>query len=151
MLSNNSFAPPRWYVFTPPLTEAGVQVIQWADSVSIEERVARDLPEEGLKRLVQLAISLIEDQEAVLSAIQAQLPNEADPLVAPDPLSWVAPARTIDAIRDAIGKAAKKKKWFKSIEEGARLGELVSELLPQMSGSDTAVKTAELESFAYGE
>ena len=138
----------------PPMasvSEAGVRVIQWADSVSIEERVARDLPEEGLKRLVQLAIGLIENEEAVLSAIQAQLPNAADPLVAPDPLSWVVPAMTIDAIRDAIGKAAKKKKWFKGIEEGAHLGELVSELLPQMSGSDTAVKTAELESFAYGE
>ena len=138
----------------PPVasvSEAGVRVIQWADSVSTEERVTRDLPEDGLKRLVQLAISLIKDKEAVLSAIQAQLSNEANPLVAPDPLSWVAPARSIDEIREAIGKAAKKKKWFKGIEEGIRLGELVSELLPQMSGSDTAAKTAELESFAYSE
>ena len=144
--SDRSLDPP-----VASVSEAGVRVIQWADGVSIEERVARDLPQQELKRLVQLAISLIEDQEAVLSAIQAQLPIETDRLVDPDPLSWVAPTTTIDAIRDAIGKAAKRKKWFKGIDQGERLGELVGELLPQMSGSDTATKTAELESFAYGE
>ena len=137
----------------PPVAsvcEEGVRVIQWADSVSIEERVALDLPEEVLSRLVQLAISLVEDKEAVLNAIQAQLPTKTDRLVEIDPLSWVDLATTIDAIRGAIGKAAKKKGWFKGIDQGERLGELVGELLPQMSDSDTASKTAQLESFAYG-
>ena len=129
----------------------GVHVIQWADSVSIEERVARDLPEEDLERLVQLAMSLIEDEQAVLSSIQGQLPNEASTIVGPDPRSWVTPPNTIDAIRGAIGKTANRKKWFKRIDEGELLGELVAELLPKMGGSDTAAKTAVLESFAYGE
>ena len=132
-------------------SEAGVRVIQWADSVSIEERITRDLPEEDLERLVRLAIELVEDQEAVLSAIGAQLPARIDPLTTPDVLSWVSSAAQIDVIREAIGKAAKKKGWFKGIEQGQRLGDLVGELLPQMGGSDTVAKTADLEDFAYGE
>ena len=128
----------------------GVRVIQWANGVSIEERVARDLPVEDLELLVQLAISLVEDEQAVLSAIKAQLPNEGGPIVGTDPRSWVAQARTMETIRGAIGKAAKKK-WFKTIDNGEQLGELVAELLPKMGGSDIAAKTSELESFAYGE
>ena len=131
--------------------EAGVRVIQWADSVSTEERITRDLPEEDLERLVRLAIELVEDQDAVLSAIGAQLPVRIDPLETPDVLSWVSSTAPIDAVREAIGKAAKKKKWFKGIEQGQRLGDLVGELLPQMGGSDTVAKTADLEDFAYGE
>ena len=138
----------------PPVriaSEAGVRVIQWADGVSTEERVTRDLPEEGLERLVRLAIELVEDEQAVLSAIGAQLPAKIDPLETPDVLSWVSSAAPIDVIRGAIGKAAKKRKWFKGIEQGQRLGDLVGELLLQMSGSDTVTKTADLEHFAYGE
>ena len=129
----------------------GVRVIQWADKVSIEERVARDLPEEDLKRLVQLAISLTEDEEGVLSAIKAQLPNRSDPIPSSDPQSWIAPEMAIDKIREAIGKAANKKKWFKTIDNGEYLGALVAELLPKMAKSDTAAKTDALRSFAYGE
>ena len=138
----------------PPVTiasEAGVRVIQWADCVSTEERIARDLPDEDLERLVRLAIDLVEDQEAVLSTISAQLPAKIDSLGAPDVLSWVSPVASLDMIREAIGKAAKKKTWFKGIEQGQRLGDLVGELLPQMCGSDTVAKTADLEDFSYGE
>ena len=133
------------------VSDAGVKVIRWADNVSIEERVALDLPEEDLEGLVRLAIELVEDQEAVLSAIHAQLPVGTDRLDAPDALSWVSHTLTIDMIRDAIGRAAKKKNWFKGIEQGERLGEMVCALLPKIGGTDTAAKTADLESFAYGE
>ena len=37
-------------------SEAGVRVIQWADGVSTEERITRDLPDKDLERLVRLAI-----------------------------------------------------------------------------------------------
>ena len=131
--------------------EAGVRVIQWDDTVSTEERITRDLPCGALERLVRLAIELVEDQEAVISAIAAQLPVGPVRLETPDVLSWVSSAMPIGAIREAIGKAAKKKKWFKDIEKGQRLGDLVGEFLPNMEGSDTAAKTAELEAFAYGE
>ena len=140
-------------VLDPPLatiSEAGVRVIQWADSASTEERIAHDLPEKELIRLVRLAIEITEDEEAVLSSIGAQLSGLTDPLSTPDVMSWISPETPIDEIRKAIGKAAKKKKWFKSIEHGQRLAELVSELLPQMGETDTAAKTADLEAFSYG-
>ena len=92
----------------------------------------------------------MEDEEAVLSAIKAQLPGNG-PILSPDPQSWIAPERGMDEIRDAIGKAANKKKWFKTIDKGEHLGALVAELLPKMAGSDIAAKTDALRSFAYGE
>ena len=138
----------------PPVesvSASGVKVVQWAGTVSIEERIALDLPDNGLEELVQLAIELVEDQEAVLSAIHAQLPDGAARLEMPSVLSWATPATTINAIRAAIGKAAKRKNWFKGIEQAERLGNLVSAWLPQMVGSDTGNKTADLEHFAYAE
>ena len=138
----------------PPVesvSAASVEVVQWAGTVSIEERIALDLPENGLEALVQLAIKLVEDQEAVLGAIHAQLPDGAGRIETPSVLSWVTPMTTIDAIRAAIGKAAKRKKWFKGIEQAERLGNLVGEFLPQLAGSDTETKTADLERFAYAE
>ena len=138
----------------PPMASvsaAGVEVVQWAGSVSIEERIARDLPDNGLERLVQLAIELVEDQEAVLAAIRAQLPDGAARIETPSVLLWVTPGTTLDVIRSAIGRAAKRKKWFKGIEQAERLGNLVGELLPRMVGSDTETKTANLEHFTYGD
>ena len=132
------------------VSQAGVRLIRWANNVSIEERIALDLPDKDLERLVRLAIELVEDQVAVLSAIEAQLPAGINPFTTPAVMSWVSLAMPINVIREAIGKAAKKKKWFKSIERGQRLGDLVGELLPQMGGSDTVAKTADLENFAYG-
>ena len=130
--------------------ESGVEVIQWDDGVSIEERIARDLPDQAISRFVQLAIELVERQDAVCDAIQAQLPPQTDVLDPADVLAVVTNAVGPDVVRDAIGKAAKKRGWFKGIDQGERLGDLVSEFLPQMVGTDTAVKTANLESFAYG-
>ena len=130
------------------IRDAGVQIIQWADAVSIEERVAHDLPSHELKRLVQLAIMLAGDDEAVLNAIEAQLPS-AHRLTGSDPLSWMTDSITLEEIRQAIGKAFKRK-WFKGIDEGELIGKLVDELLAQMSESDTATKIAELKDFAYG-
>ena len=138
----------------PPVdcvSATGVEVVQWAGTVSIEERIALDLPESGLEALVQLAIILARDQEAVLGAIHAQLPDGTARLKTPSVLSWVTPAITINEVRGAIGTAAKRKNWFKGIEQAEQLGNLVGEWLPQMFGTDTATKTAELEHFAYAE
>ena len=144
--SDTPLAPP-----VESVSATGVKVVQWAGTVSIEERIALDLPDNGLEELVQLAIELVEDQEAVLSAIHAQLPDGAARPEMPSVLSWVTPDTTISAIRAAIGKAAKRKNWFKGIEQAERLGHLVSEWLPLMVGSDTEAKTADLEHFAYTE
>ena len=67
------------------------------------------------------------------------------------PKSWVTEAVSIEAVRNAIAGAAKKKKWFKGIEQGERLGELVAELLAQMAETDTEEKKNRLESFSYGD
>ena len=139
---------------TPPETAvaaAGARVIRWDEGVSIEERVARDFPQQELRRLVELAIQLTEDERAVLDAIRARLPAPTSVIDSTDVQSWITETVSIETIRNAIGGAAKKKKWFKGIEQGERLGELVGDLLAQMAGTDTEEKTLSLESFSYGE
>ena len=108
----------------PPVTiaaEAGVRVIQWADLVSTEERIARDLPDKDLERFVRLAIELVEYQEAVLSAIGAQLPAGTARLETPDVLSWVSPDTPVDVIREAIGKASEEEEVVQEHREGANV------------------------------
>ena len=133
------------------VSAAGVEVIQWSGGVSIEERIALDLPEDGLESFVRLAIDSVDDHEAVLSAIHAQLPDGAGQLQAPNVQSWITSTTTLGAVRTAIGRAAKKKGWFKTIEQSELLGNLVADFLPQMVGSDTETKTSDLERFAYTE
>ena len=144
--SDTTLNPPETAV-----AAAGARVIRWDDGVSIEERVARDIPQQELRRLVELAIQLTEDEHAVFDAIQAQLPPPISVIGTTDVQSWITEAVSIETVRNAIGRAAKKKKWFKGIEQGERLGELVGGLLAQMAGTDTEKKTLRLERFSYGE
>ena len=92
-----------------------------------------------------------EDQQAVLDAIRARFPNLTGVIDTTDVQSWITESVSMATVRNAIGGAAKKKKWFKGIEQGERLGELVGDLLAQMAGTDTEEKTILLERFSYGE
>ena len=55
------------------LQSLGIRVFQWAGTVSIEERIALDLPFQDLKKLVQLAIDIVSSDVAVIDAICSRL------------------------------------------------------------------------------
>lgn len=132
------------------ILEAGARLIQWDGGVSIEERIVLDLPAAALETFVVLAGEVTEDQNAVLNSISDRLPDHAPKLESTDPLSWVSDEIPLDEVRQAVGKAANRKKWFKDIDRGERLGHLVISLLDQMTDTDTSRKTDALERFAYG-
>jgi hypothetical protein len=62
-----------------------------------------------------------------------------------DPMAWP----DTPANRSSIGKAAMDQKWFKTIERGERLADVVLPALASIAASDTAIKIAALRTWIY--
>lgn len=107
------------------LNSVGVETIVWADGMSIEERVAADLPWEGFVDMVRLALEE-HPEEHVQSKVVSQL--QCQPTEVPvDPEEWERLPFEKSQVRTAFAKAAKSKKagWFKRVDRAEKLGELV--------------------------
>jgi hypothetical protein len=130
------------------LVADGVTVVLWGGKLATEERIATDLPLEKLQSFLDAAIDECGEQ-SVLGSISAHL---ADNLTACEASikTWLSALSCTEAeVRSAIGKAAKKKGWFKDLNAGQRLAEIVAEALPDISSTDLAKKLAMLEDWAH--
>lgn len=116
----------------------GIHVLLWADSKCLEERIAFDLPWEGICDLVNLAI---EDRgvESVLATIAGQL--EGSPAsMCPDVTTW----RDSILLRAAVGRSAKQGSWFKRISTGEKLGKVVCKHIARMGEKDVTQKMTDI-------
>lgn len=127
----------------------GINVFQWEDGFSTEQRIAKDLPWGHFKRMVALAMEF-KTPESIRDAVFAQL-GSTPKAIGFDPDEWVKAGYKEDQLRSSFGKAAPKEthKWFKSIELGEKLGQIVAEALPEISETDLAVKLNQLGKWAY--
>lgn len=117
----------------------GIKVLIWADGTSIEERITRDLPWDGVLEVVRLALEEFGEQSVKASVAQQLAANEG--LTRGDLRSW----QDSQELRNAIGRAAKgKASWFKRIDRGERLGEVVCRYIEYIPKTDLAQKMAEL-------
>ncbi len=116
----------------------GIHVLLWADRTSIEERIVRDLPWEGVLEVVALAFQEPGEQSA-RGAIAQSLGANAT-LIQGDFRTW----QDSQELRKAIGHAAKTAGWFKRIGSGERLGEVVCRYFERIGAMDLAQKIAEL-------
>jgi putative ATP-dependent endonuclease of the OLD family len=123
------------------LKNNGIEVVLWADGKCIEERLACDLPWEGVQAVLHLA-SDSRGEESIRTQVQNELAAEE----LPESISDWTDSR---ALREAIGKASKTKQkengkeragWFKTLELGQGLGLVVSEYLVAMGQTDFAKK-----------
>jgi putative ATP-dependent endonuclease of the OLD family len=112
----------------------GISVLLWADGKSIEERVACDLPWEGILELVAFAVDECGEQSVRGSITNRLGGNEA--LLEGVFDEW----RESQALRQAIGLAAKNANWFKRIDTGQRLGELICRYVERIAETDLAQK-----------
>lgn len=116
---------------------SGAKVYLWPGSMSTEERIAIDLPDEGVAEMFELGKSIV-SEDAVNSHLKHAASEDAsyqDPLIK---LLGPTPPTQFDTYdRSLIGRAAKKGKWFKTIETGELLGALVGKYLSQMSTTPT--------------
>ncbi|MEX1263530.1 MAG: AAA family ATPase [Actinomycetota bacterium] len=130
------------------LEAAGVRVIQWDDGKSTELRVALDLPFESVGRILDVAAELDgRGRQRVDDALAARLSGPVPASV--DPLGLLEAGFSEEDIRSAIGRVSLEKEWFKRIDWGEALGDLILEQLPQILDTDLARKLAEAEAWVY--
>lgn len=92
------------------LIELGIPVVVWGDKQSLEERAIQDLPWNAIQASLKLAQS--EFSVPVRDHVLARLTDKLELDKNTD--NWVDSAN----LRKAIGIAAKKSEWFKSVSKG---------------------------------
>ena len=131
------------------LTSAGVRTIVWEGSVSIEERIALDLPWEGFLAMARLAIEEHgEDHVQAKMASQFDCPPGDIP-VAPD--EWRTLQFGETAVRMAFAKAAKARRaeWFKRVDQAEKLGNLVIQYWDNIAGTHLSAGITQLKDWVY--
>ncbi|MDS9468227.1 AAA family ATPase [Paracoccus sp. MBLB3053] len=88
----------------------GIFVAKWSDGLSIEERVFRDLPWDGVMSSFGAARAIIGNDTSLIAQIQARFGAGFEPNFA----EWV----DTPELRDALGRTAKDKGWFKRQDFG---------------------------------
>ncbi len=131
------------------LLKSKVFLIEWADGCSIEQRLSKDLPVDGLQSLIEIALKIkAEEPTSVLDSLKSMLGID-DKYFEGKIGHLLANNIAEEKIRQAIGDTAKKKSWFKRIDYGEMLGEVVLRYLPSIPDSDTAKKIALLKEWIY--
>ncbi len=131
------------------LTGAGVKTIVWEGGVSIEERIALDLPWEGFLAMVRLAIEEYgEDHVQAKMASQFECPPRDIPV---DPDEWRTLQFGETAVRTAFAKAAKARRaeWFKRVDHAEKLGNLVIQYWDNIAGKPLGAGITQLKDWVY--
>lgn len=111
----------------PKLLKQKILVCDCEASNCIETQAFKDLPWQALKDLLQLVIKTQKSQteNAIENAVKAQLPKEFN-----YENQWL----TVDSpdLRIALGYVANKKAWFKRVDFGEFLGDVIFNYFDQM-------------------
>jgi hypothetical protein len=122
----------------PAMHSEGIRVLLWADRMSIEDRVVRDLTWEGVIAVVAIAVEE-KNEQSVIDAIKLRLgPGHRFPQG-----EFRAWQDSIE-LRNAIGSAAKSAGWFKRINSGEHMGEVVCKYIDRIATTDIAQKILQL-------
>jgi hypothetical protein len=112
------------------LQNQGVLVICWDGMVSIEQRIVTDLPWEGVKDIIRLAIQE-KGKESIIDALKNRLSSSL-PSLSQSFDSWIDDGN----LRKAIGEVAKKNRWFKNVDLGEALCRIVTKYIDNVSETD---------------
>ncbi len=135
------------------VSSKGIRIIEWGpnqqtgNGTCIEVRICLDLPPEGLVEVLELAVKIAEDRGSKRPATSvrdsvahwARSTSPKRPLPEDDYEAWWD-LLDENVLRDAVGKAAHKNTWFKRIDRGEKLGEIVVKYLHQIPDRDLARK-----------
>jgi hypothetical protein len=135
------------------LEAVGIKVILWGEGMALEQRIANDLPWEGLAAIVEMAMDFF-GEEAVRSAIACRM-NICGSDLKDNPLAW----RNLDYgevnIRTAIGEAALKHKvgsrtgWFKRVDRAEELAGILIAHFDALAEKDLGCKIRALREWAH--
>lgn len=126
------------------LSAAGLTVVRWKDRTSIDERLFFDLPIDRLRDLFEVAIesygfSSIEDQ------LVSRIPGAATGGTSIDDLF----GHNEEELRRAAGGAAKANSWFKRIDLGEIVGQVVGGCLSEIAAEDLGIGLGAIENWIY--
>ena len=110
------------------LVQLGATIIDAEQDNSLEEQLFKDLPWDAVGKLVNYAITETSEDsinDSFCSKYKKQFQQEP-------PLNW----REIDTeqIRLCLGIVSSKNGWFKRIDHGEFLGNIICEYLPDLEG-----------------
>lgn len=102
----------------------GIKIVDCDDNSCIESQIFKDLPWDGIKELISYKVDE-KGEDSLLSSINSKSTQKLNP-------NW-KDKDDID-IRNSLFEASivKKNEWFKSIEHGKFLGEVICKYLSQM-------------------
>jgi hypothetical protein len=133
------------------LRDSGVDVFRWDGQMATEQRICADVPVETLQEIMALASEVRGDQSCI-DSFKSQLGKLGVDTALVTSLSldaWQQSGINENAIRVAIGKAAKLSGWFKDLNNGERLAELVVGKLPEIIETPLGTKLRALEERLY--
>ena len=133
------------------LGKAGVNVLVWEDSKSIEERICLDLPLNGLNDFIESAVTCGAERGRPANSVYDSIGSEIG-LNSGDfdgnIQTLIDQGHTEDTIRRAVGLKAKEKGWFKRISYGERLAKVVIQHLEDMFGTNVVNQLSALKEWA---
>ncbi len=108
------------------LQKLGIPVIDWTQDSNIEHRLFFDLPWDGVKEVLLVAVDI-----CGLQSIVGQVKN-LNVVLSENVNEW---ADNQD-LRSALATVAHKKDWFKNITSGERVGDIVAKHWNAIGSSD---------------
>lgn len=131
------------------LRKGRIEVVLWPGNMSTEERIAVDIPISYLIDFLNAAAEEYGDT-SVLDAVGKRLGNNVTQY-GTDISLWIDNGLSESDIRAAIGQTAKKhlNGWFKDLNSGERLGQIVIKALGEIPGKPIAESIKRIESWIY--
>jgi energy-coupling factor transporter ATP-binding protein EcfA2 len=129
---------------------AGAKVLAWPGGVSLEERLALDIPLDAIREMTKRAAAFAKRGTRSVRDALADLLKIPRANFGEEPETWVD-AGDEGKFRSALGKLAKEERhaWFKSREGGAFLGCLVCTHWKAMETTPTICVLEDLWSFTH--
>ncbi len=116
------------------LKDLGISIFDWSDSANLETRVFKDLPWNGIKKLIAQAMEVF-GTESIRDQIKSRVPSLSNNYE-----EWL----DTESLRVVLANVSKDNKWFKSISGGEEIGKIAYEYLPQISSSNLNLKINEM-------
>ncbi len=126
-----------------------VTVVQWPDEMNTEQRIFRDMDDDTILRIVRLAIEITDDETGIMHALGSNLHIKGFNLANLQTL--LADPEQADNARQALAKlAAKTFGWFKRMDYGERLGEIVANSIQEIPTTTAfSIGMKEIEEWIY--
>lgn len=135
------------------IRDVGAEVLIWDGSMATEQRIATDIPLPKLQELLEIACEIKGKQSCIDSCKNAleELGANAKAVSGIEIQDWQKNGIEESILRIAIGNAAKSSGWFKNLNDGERLANLVIETLSDIADTPLERKLQALKEWVYAQ